>query len=120
MLNKLIKQNNFDWFASSINEDNFPSIYKLYHFNEEISYKKVLETMEKDGYRPANIYELLSWNEWDRVSTVVALGSIAKINPDGHGSPYIFKNAYSGRGISLTYPYGIFPKDDLFLAVNKK
>lgn len=65
----------------NINETNFPpqpirGKIKIYHFNRYISSEDVIAEMAKDGYLPANIYELLNWDGWKGEDVVVALGSV--------------------------------------------
>jgi len=84
-LKSLIKKGNFQYVNSDITPENFPAPktlredYKLYHFNEYISSEDAIKKMEKDGYSAANVYELLSWKEWNGTDWVVALGSVAQV-----------------------------------------
>lgn len=87
-LSQLTKK--FDWVNSDITEENFPiekvrkGDYRLYHFDKPISSEDVLKEMEKEGYSPANIYELLSWRDWNNKDWVVALGSSCVLDGDRH------------------------------------
>lgn len=57
--------------------------FALMHINTEgIKYEEVLSSMEQNGLRPATFKELLSWNTWDKKSTVIAPGSLAEL-PEG-------------------------------------
>jgi hypothetical protein len=80
-LEKLIKKHKFGWVNDNITEANFPDDgrrgkdYKLFHFKKSISSERVIEEMEKEGYQPATIYELLEWKDWNDKDWVVTLGS---------------------------------------------
>lgn len=105
MLASLIKKRKFDWVNSSITEEAFPpqevrsSDYKLFHFDRFISSDDVISQMQEEGYEPANLYELLSWDEWNGEDWVVALGSVAKVN----GSRYVpcLNRGGAGRDLYL-------------------
>jgi hypothetical protein len=55
--------------------------YQLFSFKEPVDYGEALEAITKEGYEPANIYELSCWKGWNKTSYVAALGS--HINLDG-------------------------------------
>jgi hypothetical protein len=87
-LSSLIKKQKFDWVNSDITDSLFEtpkeisSDYELCHFDRYISSEDAIKEMEKDGYRPANAWELLSWKDWngtDTTDTVVALGSVGEV-----------------------------------------
>lgn len=87
-LQKLIKEKKFDWVNDNITAEKFPAPkklrtdYKLYHFDRYISSESAIKEMEKEGYSPANFYELLSWKDWNNADWVVALGSVARVRGD--------------------------------------
>ncbi len=82
-LKQLIKLNKLDWANPNINNENFPyngrlsKEIKLFHFNRIISSEDAIKEMAKEGYEPANIYELLTWakDNWNGKDVIVALGS---------------------------------------------
>lgn len=84
-LKQLIKQKKLDWVNANITEENFPQEkirkgeYKLFHFDKNISSEDVIQEMKKEGYSPANIYELLAWKDWNKKDWVVALGSSCRV-----------------------------------------
>ncbi len=86
-LKQLIDSKKFDWVNSDI-EKNFKLEkvrnleYKLFHFDKYISSENTIKEMEKDGYIPANLTELLSWKDWNGKDFVVALGSVAGVGGD--------------------------------------
>lgn len=117
----LIKKGKFDYVNSDITVGNFPkpkslrTDYKLYHFDRDISSKGAIKQMEKDGYTPADVYELLSWEGWKGNDLVVSLGSVATVDGprgvaylDGHGS---------GRELGLDWFDDDWYADCRFLAV---
>lgn len=91
-LETLIKKWKFDHISSDITDDQFSqptklgTDYKLYLFDRYISSEDAIKEMENEGYRPANIYELLLWKEWNEKDWVVALGSVGLVS-GGRGVP---------------------------------
>ena len=94
---RLIATAKFKWVRPKITPENFPEEpirsqddkdYKVYHFesyfNRAISLECAIAEMIKDGYIPANIYELLYWKGWDRSQTIVAFGSSCVIYNHHH------------------------------------
>lgn len=87
-LSSLIKEKKFDYVNSDITDTLFSvpkeigTDFKLYHFDRYISSEDAIKEMEKDGYKPANIYELLTWTGWNDNDWVVALGSVGKVDGD--------------------------------------
>src|SRR3990167_8743105 len=85
-LQQLIDPWKFDYVNSDITKKNFSledrslDEYKVFHFDKYISSKEVIEEMEKEGYSPANAYELFTWKEWNGKVFVIALGSVAEVD----------------------------------------
>lgn len=90
-LNQMIAAGQYDWTNSGINEENFPLPIemsdqnielkaKLFHFNRSISRDQIIAEMDKAGFRPATLSELLSLGEADpelqRQFPVIALASL--------------------------------------------
>ena len=105
-LKKLLDEWKFDYVNSDITENNFPIVtrykkyaYKLYHFDRHISSEDAIKEIEKDGYEPANLYELLNWKDWNNKDIVVALGSVAKVR--------------GFRGVSCLFRYDVRRSLDL-------
>lgn len=48
------------------------------------SFDEVVALMDKNGFLPANIYELLFWSGWDGKSTVIAPGSFVELEDKGY------------------------------------
>ncbi len=79
----------FDWKNDDIVEKNFPNQahengeqnlqVKLYHFGKGMSSEDVVSAMDKDGFRPATLRELLAYTvknpDEQRKYTIVGLGS---------------------------------------------
>src|SRR3990167_9220527 len=82
-LKQLIKDGKFNYVNSDITEEHFPSEkirgkVKIFPFDRSISSKDAVKEMAKEGYEPANIYELLEYAEkdWNGKELVFALGSV--------------------------------------------
>lgn len=120
-LKQLIKKNKFDWVHPDINEKNFPledissNPTKLFHFNRPITSEEAIKEMAKEGYRPANAYELLAWDGWNGQDWVVALGSFAKIG----GNRYVLylNGDGSERSLGLGWLDGGWDDFYRFLAI---
>ncbi len=66
-LQEMIVAGKYDWKDSNVTEKNFPKVSgdknvfcKLFHFNRSISSKEAIAEMDKTGYRPATLFELLA------------------------------------------------------------
>lgn len=81
-LQQLIDSLKFNWVNPSIIADNFPpqpirgTDFKVFKFEEYISSEDAIKRIEAEGYKPANIYELLTWakDSWTGSDLVVGLG----------------------------------------------
>ncbi len=83
-----VKLGRYDWTNSDIADKNFPTTrtgkaevaVELIHFNRVISIKDALSELDKMGYRPAELHELLALGEKypdvQREFPIVALGSV--------------------------------------------
>ena len=95
----------FDWVSPNITEENFPpekvrnTDYKLFHFDRYVSSEDVVKEMDKEGYNPANIYELLNWKDWNSKDWVVALGSSCVLG--GSRQVAFLSRVDFGRGLVL-------------------
>ncbi len=93
-LEQMIANGKYDWHNNSITEKNFPIptelvgekvvvSAKLFHFNREVSNKEAIAEMNKDGYRPATLAELLALGEaqpdLQRQFPIIALGSVWRV-----------------------------------------
>ena len=86
VLKDMITAGHYYWVNSEITEENFPTPEnlvlgeepKLYHFDCGISSEKAMKLMDKDGFRPATIWDLLDFGaknpEEQRKYPIVALG----------------------------------------------
>jgi hypothetical protein len=83
----VIKKLKLDWINPDV-EKNFAfekprsSDYKIFQFNKFLSSEEVVAEIEKAGYAPATLGELLSWGISNRGSYAVALGSSARVIGD--------------------------------------
>lgn len=77
----------FSYVNPSI-EENFKfeeprnSEYKVFHFNRYISSEDAVKEIQKNGYLPATLGELLNWADGNREYLVVSLGSVGKVDGD--------------------------------------
>lgn len=94
-LSQLIASKKFDYVNSDITDNLFSkpssisSDYRLYHFNRYISSEDAIKEMAKDGFCPANAWELIQWPDWNEKDLVVALGSVGEV-VGGRGVPGLF------------------------------
>ena len=87
-LEAAIKAGNYDWKNDDITEKHFPSKrsgqaeieIQLFHFNKVMTSEEVIQEMDKQGYRPAELPELLAFGakypDEQRKYPIVALGSV--------------------------------------------
>jgi hypothetical protein len=90
-LEQMIANGKYNWHNSNITEKNFPLpaglvgekivvSAKLFYFSSVISSKEAIAEMNKDGYRPATLAELLALGEarpdLQRQFPILALGSV--------------------------------------------
>lgn len=120
-LEELIKEWKFDYVNFKIEDRLFPepkeikNDYKLFHFNELLSSEDAIQKMKKEGYKPANVYELLLWKDWIEKDWITALGSVGRVDGDRR-VPCLDGND-SGRGLSLYWWDGDWAADCRFLGV---
>jgi len=101
-LAEMIKAGNYDWVNDDITADRFSVkgegrqelIITLFHFNKTMSSDKVKSEMEKQGFRPAKVEELLALGEkypdLQKEFPITALGSVWQ-NPHGnHSVPSLY------------------------------
>lgn len=123
-LSKLIADLKFDYVNSDIKDDSFDepkelgTVFELVHFDKYISSEDAIKELSKDGWRPANAWELLEYAKsgWNNKDWVVALGSTAQF--DVHGRYVLGLDAVgSGRGLGLGYWGGDWSASCRFLRV---
>lgn len=112
-LNKMILAGKYDLVNQEITEKNFPSKlsgsvplnFELFHFNRLISSESAVAELDKMGFRPATVRELLSFGakypEMQREFPVVALGEVSEI--DGNRRVAGLGRDVSGRGLGLDW-----------------
>lgn len=79
----------FDWVNSDIGkhftlEPVRSEEYKLFHFDKTISSEDAIKEIERAGYAPATLHELLKWKEWNESDFVIAFGSVAEVGGGRH------------------------------------
>lgn len=120
-LKDLIEKGKFTYVNPNITLENFPvepvrsEDYKVFHFDRFISSEDAVKEIEAAGYLPANIYELLSWKEWNGKDWVVALGSSCGL--DGDRRVPDLDGWGSGRRLDLGWWVGGWRDRCRFLAV---
>jgi len=127
---KAVKEGKFDWVNDDIVSDNFPKLKDgkksekdvvLFHFNKDMSSEAVIAEMDKVGYKPASIWDLLGLAvkepNLQREFPIVALGSVCKV--DGHrDGPYLYRDS-DGRYLDLHCFGDDWHDDDRFAGVRK-
>ncbi len=116
----------FDYVNPDITEKHFPvqadderkKEYKLYHFGKSISSEDAIKEMEKDGYVPATLRDMLQWEEWNGEDWVVALGSVWRGSFGYRNVPFLY---WRGCGRKLILHWFVYDWNDYyrFLAVRK-
>jgi hypothetical protein len=127
-LKEMIAAGRYDWVNSDITAKRFgPETLslgqepKLFHFDRDISSEDAIAEMEKQGYRPATLGDLLKFgaenSEEQRKFPIVALGSVARVGGD-RDVAYLGRSA-SGRSLDLYWFDDVWPRHCRFLAVRK-
>ena len=94
-LSKLIEKGKFGYVNSDITEANFPDLkskakeYKLFHFDRTIFSEDIIKEMQKEGWEPADLRQLLSWKDGNEKDWVVALGQEWRDSRGDRGVPYL-------------------------------
>lgn len=124
-LQQLIKNNKLNYVNADINVENFPynglhGPVDIIHFNKTISKNQVLKKLDDEGYRPATLYEVLTWAEkkWNGEDIVVALGSVWQSLGGRRDCPYLYRYG-SERNLYLGWFDGDFDGICRFGAVRK-
>ncbi|MDP3999550.1 MAG: hypothetical protein Q8P76_03085 [bacterium] len=129
-LSDTIKACEFDRINSDITEKHFPINKrpngevdtKMFHFNRPITSGQAIQEMDKEGYRPAELPELLAYakNNPDeqRKYPIVALGSVWRFFDGGRDVPFLF-GVGDKRGLYLLWCGREWDEDSRFLAVRK-
>ncbi len=97
-LKQLIKDLKLDYVNPDMTEINFPKpdkieeISKIFHFDKYMILEEIISEMDKEGFRPANVYELLSWKDWSGEDLVIALGSVWQSRYGDRYVPYLLRN----------------------------
>ena len=109
-----VKLGLYDWANSDITSRNFPTkrtdkadlTIKFMQFNRAISTEDALRELDRMGYRPAELHEILAFGEKypdvQREFPIVALGSVWRYRHGDRGVPYL-DGGGSGRGLSLRW-----------------
>jgi hypothetical protein len=131
LLTDLITAGEYDWVHQDITEKNFPMPPnfvlgvepKLFHFNRKISSENAIKEMEKEGYRPATIWDLLDYGvknpEMQRQFPITALGSITMTGDRRKGRAAL-RGSDSERDATIFWGGYSWGDNFRFLAVRNK
>ena len=118
---EMINAGNYEWINSDITAKHFPLptelngkkvpvSTKLFHFNRSISSKDAIAEMDKAGYRPATLAELLALGEahpeLQREFPIVALGSVWRVAYVNRNVPVLSFDDYRRRLILVWFGHG--------------
>jgi hypothetical protein len=125
-----VKAGHYDWVNLNVNSDHFSTTQKgsrhvemkLIHFSRAISSKKALKELDRMGYRPAELHEILAFGrdhpEVQREFPIIGLASAwrgargaARVPSLGGGG--------SGRGLRLSWLEGDWSDVCRFAALSK-
>ena len=126
----MISDGRFDWTNSDITAKNFSITnrpngeveMKLFHFNRIITPDQAIQEMDKEGYRPAELPELLAYAKANpdeqRKYPIVGLGSVWRNFSGDRYVPCLY-GVGDGRGLGLGWYCGVWHSGCRFLAVRK-
>jgi hypothetical protein len=126
----MIEKGNYDWVSPDIREEFFPipkdlmlgAEQKLFHFNRVISSGDAFKEMEKEGFHPATIWDLLDFGaknpEEQRKFRIAALGSIVEF--PGSRLVIYLSGSTSHRHIKLRLFGNDWDNNSRFLAIRKQ
>ena len=124
-LKSLIKANKFGFVDDDITSTNFPPKGKvlnmcLVDFEKTVTTKEAIKLLDEQGYRPATVYELLTWSQknWNGKDIVVALGSVWQFAVGYRYVAYLYGVA-SRRSLYLFWVEGGWVEGCRFAAVRK-
>lgn len=109
----LVVYGKYKWKNDDITTNNFPTIRKgetdiileLVYFNEVLTSDEALKELDKLGYRPAEIQEILTFGEKypdiQRYLPVIALGSVWRDLSGNRFIPYLHRDDDNERFLDL-------------------
>jgi len=110
----MVGRGKYDWSNNDITAGHFPTqrngeadlVIELVHFNRNISTDAALRELDKMGYRPAELHELLTLGEkypdLQREFPIIALGSVCWGSHDSRNCAYLNRNG-SKRKLNLNW-----------------
>ena len=125
-----VREGKYDWSNTDINDKNFKTSHtgqkevemKLFHFNRYVESEEAIREMKKEGYRPAELHELLAFGakypDEQRKYPIVALGSVWRYWDGYRHVPYLWRDG-SERNLNLNYFVLRWLGHYRFLAVRK-
>lgn len=112
-IKEMIARGKYDWTNNDITSKNFPTqrtgeaniTVELVHFNRSIGTDEALRELDKMGYRPAELHELLALGEkypdLQREFPIIALGSVWQRSLGYRGVAYL--SGYGSERLLLLY-----------------
>ena len=109
-----VKAGHYDWVDQNINSHNFSTTQKgsrrvemkLIHFGRAISSQEALKEIDRMGYRPAELHEILAFGreypEVQRKFPIIGLASVWRDVRDDARVPYLDRNG-SKRNLNLNW-----------------
>ena len=120
----------FDWSHHEINSKNFPKLTDgqksekevvLFHFEKKMHAEEIATEMDKAGYKPASVWDLLGLAvkkpDLQKEFPVVALGSVCTISRNRFVT--FLDEDSTGRKLTLDYVGGAWNSGSRFAAVRK-
>ncbi len=129
-LSQMVQAGNYGWVHDDITQDHFPikgSGQKevevvLFHFDKVITSEEAITEMDKAGFRPARIEELLALGaqqpEFRKKFPIMAPGSVWRNSDDRCDIPHLHCNAYQ-RNLNLYWFGSNWHRNYRFAAVRK-
>ncbi|KKP74533.1 MAG: hypothetical protein UR79_C0004G0022 [Candidatus Campbellbacteria bacterium GW2011_GWD1_35_49] len=127
---ELVTEGKYDWSNSNVTSSNFPQpanpktkerVIVLFHFGKEMTSEQVIAEMDKAGYRPGIIHELLALGivqpDLQREFPIIALGSVCLL--DGDSDVAVLREGAGGRSLSLVWFGYVWGDGCRFLGVRK-
>lgn len=127
-LKSMVDAGKYDWVNEDITQEHFPvssqggDEVSIFHFNEEIASENAILAMDREGFRPARIEELLALGEkqpeLQKQFPIIALGSIW-LDPGGDRCVAYLDFDGSERLLCLDWFDDSWSRDCRFAAVRK-
>jgi hypothetical protein len=127
---EMLEASQYDWVYRPISGENFPALgggeirvsARLFYFEGKKS-REIISEIEKAGYRPANIFELLAlgkeYPELQKSFRIVALGTVWENERGFSRVPILFFRGEEIRSLSLSWFTYDWSQEHRFLGIKK-